>query len=85
MAIGFDRTGGERFVIIAPDGKESWILVREGRARLAFDLPAGYRVLREEVYRRGARPKVEMIRPAIAAPQESPLNGTMFQGPKGNL
>lgn len=85
MAIGFERKSGERVVIIGPDGKETWILFREGRARLAFDLPEGYRVLREEAYRREPRKPGEVIRPAITAPKVSPLAGTVFHEQRNQL
>ena len=82
MAIAFGRKEGERYVILAPDGKELWMLLRDGRAIIAFELPEGYRVLREEVYRREINGvgclRKEQVRPAISRPIDSPLKETVF-------
>lgn len=70
MAIGFSRKGGEKFVLIAPNGEECWVQIEEtARCRLKFEAPPGWRVYREEVYLRangnftGLQPKP--IKPAL--------------------
>lgn len=87
MAIGITRKEGERFVLISPTGEEAWVLIREGKAKLAFDLPAGWTIYREEIYQRnGGKPyRPAPIRPSIQAPSESPLAGTVFEGRVQNL
>lgn len=92
MPISFTRKENERFVLIHPDGTESWCRIRRlhgSRVEIEFDPGEEVTVLRQEVYEqivgRVSALKRDPIRPPIQAPQESPLSGTVFQGTKANL